>query len=276
MTFSDQGTYDPRAESGGMSAELARLEAQAGISWEAELAILARLVDTGTPRVLEVGCAGGAITSRLLRHWPGASLTALEPDALLLEQARRTVQAAGQGANVEWVWGSIHDNTLPDDRFDLILVRYVFQHLDDPVASAAALLPKLSARGRLVAIDVDAAMWGAAEPQSPALANLHVRAALDGAGRRGDRLIGRKLWRILQQAGYRDCRQEAYVYHSGDQGMALFEPQLNPARWLPSVACGVLPWTDYLALLEAHQRFMADPDAYVMLLGFAAHGRRCV
>jgi hypothetical protein len=26
--------------------------------------------------------------------------------------------------------------------------------------------------------------------------------------------------------------------------------------------------------VQAHRSFMADPDAYVMLLGFAAHGRR--
>jgi SAM-dependent methyltransferase len=274
VTFADQGGYDPRAESGGMAAELLRLEAQAGISWETERAILARLIDTATPRVLEVGCAGGAVTARLLRCWPGVALTALEPDAQLLAQARRTVQAAAPASNVEWVWGSIHDNALADDCFDLILVRYVLQHLDDPVAAAAALLPKLSARGRLVAIDVDAALWGAAEPQSPALAKLHVRAACDAGGRRVDRLIGRKLWRILQQAGYRDCRQEAYVYHSGEQGLAMFEPQLDPARWLPAVADGQLPWNDYLALVQAHRSFMADPDAYVMLLGFAAHGRR--
>lgn len=274
MKFADQGSYDPRAESGGMAGELLRLEAQARISWDAELAILNRLVRTETPRVLEVGCAGGAVTSRLLQRWPGASLTALEPDASLLEQARRTVRAAGQASSVQWTLGSIHDNNLPDNAFDLVLVRYVLQHLDDPVAAAAALLPKLSARGRLAAIDVDAAMWGVAEPQSPTLANLHIRAAFDGAGRMGDRLIGRRLWRILQQAGYRDCHQEAYVYHSGEQGIALFEPQLDPARWLPAVACGALSWDDYLALLHAHRRFMADPEAYVMLLGFAAHGGR--
>lgn len=278
MNYAGQGGYDPHTEAGGFDAELARLEAQAQLSWEAELAILMRLVSGTAPRLLEVGCGGGAITRRLLSCWPDAQLTVLEPDAQLLDRARSAVMADGLAATVRWVRGSILDNALPNAAFDLILVRFVFQHLDDPVAAARALLPKLAGNGRLLVIDVDGALWGAAEPSDPALTALHERVSsapqVESTRPHGDRLIGRKLWRILHAAGFQDCRHEAYVYHSGEQGLAPFERQLNPERWLAAVASGALSLADYVQLLHAHQRFIGDPDAYVMLLGFAAHGRR--
>lgn len=279
---SDYGAYDPRAEVGGVLRETTRLETQAALSWREEQAILARLVPRPGLSLLEVGSGTGAFTARLLAAWPQARITALEPDRELLALARQRVVVAADALTPQWVAGSIECNDLPDGVYDLVVVRYVLQHLTDPVTAIRRLLPKLAPRGRIVAIDVDGALWGAAEPTDPSLAALHAAGADENTGThaggqavpRTNRLVGRRLWHILRDAGCTDCKLEVFVYHSGDLGLAAFESQLNPERLLRSVASGQLPFENYLRLLQAHRHFMADPQAFILMLGFAAHGCR--
>jgi trans-aconitate methyltransferase len=250
LRSSDYGAYDPRAEAGGVLRETSRMETQAALSWREEQAILARLVPRPDLSLLEVGSGTGAFTTRLLAAWPQARITALEPDPELLALARQRIVAAADALAPQWVAGSIECNNLPDGAYDLVVVRYVLQHLADPVTAIHRLLPKLAPHGRIVAIDVDGALWGAAEPTDPALAALHAAGAdqnanthADGqAGPRTNRLVGRRLWHILRDAGCADCRLEVFAYHSGDFGLAAFESQLNPERLLRSVASGQLPF----------------------------------
>ncbi len=273
MSFPDAGVYDPRRESGGLDAEALRLERQAALSWPEEFAILARLTAAPAPSILEVGCGSGAVTECLLRAWPDATVTALEPDSDLLDMARRRL-AGTVPERVQWVHGSIEENDLPDRTFDLIVIRYVLQHLKDATGAVRSLLPKLADGGRLAAIDVDGALWGAAHPTDPSLAELHAAASAWQGRAGGDKLIGRRLWSILHDAGVAAPMLEVFAYHSGERGLAAFEPQLNPERLLPAVGSGDLPFDSYLRLIEAHRGFNADPTAFVLMLGFIAHGGR--
>ncbi|CAN5258696.1 hypothetical protein BH10PSE4_BH10PSE4_03350 [soil metagenome] len=272
MRFADHArAYDPRAEAGGLAAEAARLEAQAGLSWPREREILARLIRTPLPRILEVGSGSGAVTARLLADFPDAEITALEPDTDLLGLSAERV---GASPRLSLVHGSIDHNTLPDGGFDLVVLRYVLQHLADPVAAVRALGGKLAPGGRLAVIDVDGGLWGAAEPTDPSLAPLHAAAATTQAGRGGDRLVGRRLWSILLAAGYPSPKLEVFCYHSGELGLAAFAPQLGPERLLPAVTAGDLAFEDYLKLVEADRRFLNDPKAFVLMLGFVCSGGR--
>jgi len=272
MRFADHGrAYDPRREAGGLVAEAARLEAQAAQSWPREREILARLIAVPRPRILEVGSGSGAVTMRLLADFPEAQVTALEPDGDLLALAGERL---GASPRLSLVHGSIDHNPLGEGGFDLVVVRYVLQHLADPVAALGALRAKLAPGGRLAVIDVDGGLWGAAEPTDPTLAPLHAAAAATHAGRGGDRLVGRRLWSLLRAAGYGDPRLEVFCYHSGDLGLAAFAPQLGPERLLPAVTAGDLAFEDYLRLVEADRRFLADPEAFVLMLGFVCSGGR--
>lgn len=271
MTFADHGVYDPRTETGGLNAEAQRLEDQAALSWPQEQAILARLIENPACHILEVGSGSGAVTARLLTDFPTARITALEPDPDLRAIAMARL---GSSERLQMVHGSIDHNALPEAAFDLIVARYVFQHLIDPVAAARRLMNYLAPGGRLVVLDVDAALWGLAEPADPSLAAIHATAAATHVGQGGDRLIGRKLWSILQMAGYQTPALETFCYHSGECGLAAFTSQLGPQRLLPAVVCGDLGFDAYLRLVEANRRFFADPQAFVLMLGFAGHGRR--
>jgi hypothetical protein len=63
--------------------------------------------------------------------------------------------------------------------------------------------------------------------------------------------VGRRLPRILRDAGFADVSLDAFVYHSDDLGLAAFEPLMTPHKY---------------------QAIAAAPDPFVMMIGFIGSG----
>lgn len=131
------GSYDPvTTTAGGFNAECARLEAQAELTFQAELPVLLALGAGG--RFLEIGAGSGAVTSRLRVAFPAANLYAVDINPGLLQRCN--------AADVRLVADASH---LPyqEGYFDTVLLRYVLQHLNDPAAVLAEALRVLKPGG---------------------------------------------------------------------------------------------------------------------------------
>ena len=267
------GSYDFRAEHRDPESEFRRLEAQALLSWEQEAQLLNRLGLRDRMSVLELGSGPGFVTERLLSLVPGGTVTAVELDAELSQLAERRLAGVG-GERLRSVRASILETGLPAESFDFAVARLVFQHLEAPSDAAREALRVLRPGGKLAVVEVDAALWGIVEPFTAGLQTIYERVARAQATRGGDRLIGRRLWRILKAAGYTNLRLEAFVYHSDELGIEPFAPQLDPDRLLPQVAEGLITLTEFAAVRAAYERFLASPDAYIMMLGFIACGEK--
>ena len=153
-------------------------------------------------RVLEAGCAVGAQTVILAGNSLGASFVSLDISAESLAQARRRVHRAGL-ANVAFCRGDIYRLPFAPGRFDHVFVSYVLEHLPDPVAALRALRAVLTPGGSITVIEGD---HGSAyfHPDSAAARNA-IQCLIDLQARAGgDPLIGRRLYPLLAQAGYRD------------------------------------------------------------------------
>lgn len=264
-------SYRPERELGGFEREVERLERQAALSWAHEWRVLKPLAPSGGGVVLDAGCGNGAVTAELSAALPGSRIIGLDAHPGLLERARARAVA---GAEPEWCLGDIGDTPFPDAMFDLVVSRYVFQHLPEPVAAARELRRVLRPGGYLAVVDVDAGLWGAAEPDLAGLSQEAYRAlgaaqSADG----GDRLIGRRLPRVLRDAGYADVTVRPFAYTSDEVGLAALAAQLSPERLLPLVERGAVGMTAYLRAMAAWQRFVAG-DGFVLLLGFVVAGRR--
>ncbi|MFJ5547864.1 class I SAM-dependent methyltransferase [Streptomyces sp. NPDC093225] len=261
------GSYDPAATTaGGLAGELARLEAQAALSFDAELRILRELgVTEGSGPLVEIGAGSGAVTRRLRAAFPALPLTAVDIDGDLL------AHAAGSGAELVVADGAALP--LPDDSAGVVLLRYVLQHLADPQAVLAEALRILRPGGLLVATEVDASCWGLAEPSYPELAGIHGKLTQAQASAGGDRTLGRRLTRILRTAGCADVVLRPFASTNDDHPVEAFAPHLGPGRLQPLVASGVVTLPEFALAADRWNRFRADPDAYVMLLGFTAAGR---
>ncbi len=264
-------SYDPRSQPGGLEAEIRRLAAQVAASWPVEAALLTRLGLANGMRVLELGCGPGLVTSNLRDMLPDSPLVALDHDPELLDRARGL-----HLKNVEFVEGDAADTGLPHDSFDVVLSRYLFQHLGDPVSVAREAVRLLKPGGLQVIVDVDDELWGVAEPSFPHLRRIYSQAIAAQAERGGNRLIGRRLGRILRDAGCRDVSLEVFSYNSDERGIQCFLPQIHPDRLLAQVDPDRMKLEDLASLYAGFEAFENADSAFVLFIGFAAHGKKAL
>jgi SAM-dependent methyltransferase len=162
--------------------------------------------------VLEAGCGTGAQTVILARNSPAARVTSIDvsPESLVL--ARRQVRQS-DGASV--AFGRADLFALPFRRqcFDHVFVCFVLEHLSDPAGALRHLRAVLRPGGSITVIEGD---HGSAffHPDSEnarrvigCLADLQRQSG-------GDSLIGRRLYPLLDQAGYRDVRVSPRTVHA--------------------------------------------------------------
>jgi SAM-dependent methyltransferase len=129
----------------------------------------------------------------------GAEFTSIDVSDESLAAARRAVDAS----NVGFRRADIFALPFPDDHFDHVFVCFVMEHLADPGAALTALRRVLRPGGSVTVIEGDhgsAYFHPDSEPARRAigcLVDLQRRAG-------GDALIGRRLYPLLVQAGYRD------------------------------------------------------------------------
>jgi ubiquinone/menaquinone biosynthesis C-methylase UbiE len=192
MTASYVHGYDPR--------ESVRLQDQAST--------LDELLhgDTSYPdgsRVLEAGCGVGAQTIILAKRSPGAHFTSVDISPTSLAQARAAVTRCGF-ANVTFQEGDIFALPFEDASFDHAFVCFVLEHLAQPEAALAALRRVIKPGGTLTVIEGDHGSTFL-HPHNDdtikavaALVELQARAG-------GNANIGRQLYPLLTEAGYRDC-----------------------------------------------------------------------
>lgn len=268
MTLAAAGSYAPHATvAGGLPAELSRLERQALLTWEQEWEVLSDLGAPPGARLLDLGCGPGVVRDLLSRRLPDRRVVGVDVDVELLGHARTGPWPAGLVAG--------RGTALPfaDDSFSGVLARYVAQHLADPLPVLREAARVLHPGGWLACVDVDEQLWGVAEPTDPGLADVYRRAAGAQAALGGDRAVVRRLPRLLAQAGLVDVRVRPFAVTSLERPVSELAVHLGPERLLPALAAGRIAVGDYMRVSMAHQRLLADPDAYVLLLGFVITGR---
>ncbi|MGO9007427.1 MAG: methyltransferase domain-containing protein [Beijerinckiaceae bacterium] len=153
-------------------------------------------------RILEAGCGVGAQTLTLAANSPDALITSIDVSATSVEQARRVVTAAGI-SNVTLQTGDIFDLPFATASFDHIFVCFVLEHLASPGKALAALREVLLPSGTITVIEGD---HGSAyfHPDGQ-FARKAIQCQVDlQAIAGGNAEIGRTLYPLLAEAGYRD------------------------------------------------------------------------
>jgi SAM-dependent methyltransferase len=152
--------------------------------------------------VLECGCGTGAQTVHLAARSPRARIVSVDISADSLEQARARIETAGY-ANVAFETANLFDLPFADEHFDHVFVCFVLEHLPDPAAALQAIGRVLRHGGTITVIEGDHGSWYC-YPQTPESSRA-VQCLVELQARMGgDALVGRRLYPLLTEAGFRD------------------------------------------------------------------------
>jgi SAM-dependent methyltransferase len=171
---------------------------------------------------------------------------------------------------------SIMETGLPDNSVDFALARFLFQHLPDPVGAAKEVLRVLKPGGRLALVDVDDALWGIEDPTLDELDALLKKYVKEQAERGGNRLVGRRFWRILRSAGFQPLELDAILFHSDELGLDAFRPLVdyNPVDSAKQIKAGLLTQEDDDIMRRDSEQFWAAPDPFILIVLLAGCGQK--
>jgi ubiquinone/menaquinone biosynthesis C-methylase UbiE len=192
---------------GTSAAELEHLVAQAEVYAPEANELLDRIGLEPGGSAIDVGCGALGVVD-LLAERVGADgrVLGLDREAPMVELARRL--AAARGLSVEFVQADATASGLPEAGFDLVHARTLLLNVTNPQEILAEMV-RIARPGGLVAVqEPDASGW-VCDPPHPAWDTL--RGAIVSAYRRSGRdfNIGRRIARMLRDAGVQDVRARA-------------------------------------------------------------------
>ena len=165
--------------------------------------------------VLEAGCGVGAQTVILARNSPGAIFTSVDLSGESLRQALARVER-DCCTNVRLVQADMYHLPFRTGTFDHVFVCFLLEHLPNPVLALDLLKKTLKTGGSITVIEGD---HGSAffHPDS-ADARQTIQSLVSVQRQmQGNALIGRELYPLLKESGFRDIRvspRTAYVDES--------------------------------------------------------------
>ncbi len=157
-------------------------------------------------KVLEAGCGIGAQTVILAKNNPEAEITSVDISPESLEKARENV-ARNEIKNVRFLQANIFSLPFEEGSFDHIFVCFVLEHLQEPEQALKSLRKVLKPGGTLTIIEGDHGSCYFYPEGRDALDAWHCLIRVQ-AQMKGNSLIGRQLYPLLQESGLRDIRVE--------------------------------------------------------------------
>lgn len=154
--------------------------------------------------VLEAGCGVGAQTVVLAGKSPGARIVSVDVSRQSLAAAK-ALAAKERLENVAFVRADILHLPFPPATFDHVFACFVLEHLPDPVLALARLRAALKPGGTVTVIEGDHGSTYFHPDSSDARRAIACLVEIQ-AGLGGDALIGRRLYPLLVEAGFRDVR----------------------------------------------------------------------
>ena len=151
-------------------------------------------------RVLEAGCGTGAQTFILTRNCPQTQFVSIDISQDSIDQAKKWVKAE----NVIFRQADIFDLPFESESFDHIFVCFILEHLQKPIDALVNLGKILKKGGSITVIEGDHGSFYCYPESREAL--LTVKCLIDvQASLKGNSLIGRQLYPLLNAAGFKEA-----------------------------------------------------------------------
>ncbi len=226
-------------------------------------------------QVAEIGCGPrGALDLLSHRVGPKGRVIGIERNAETARRARRFIEEQGL-ANVEIVDGDAKSSGFPPNSFDVVYARLVLVNIPEPEQLVREMAALVRPGGTLASHEADYAPHMCDPPVDAwdrILGLLKEYSRLNGI----DLFVGRKVHRMLREAGMRDVETHpiVHVYKPGhDRRTILWDFAANLREDL--VARGLIGRTELERLMSELKAHLDDPDVLVVShLYFQVFGRK--
>ena len=210
--------------------------------------------------VLDVGSGLGNLARRVARLVPQGEVCGVE------RSAQQLAKATTDGlTNLRFVQGDAHALPFADARFDVAYCRYLLEHIADPAKALREIHRVLKPGGKVFAQENNV-LVNTFDPECSRFDHVWRQfAALQGM-LGGDALIGRKLYRLMREAGFGrvELSIQPEVHHAGQETFQVWVENLiqnvRPAEG-QLAAKGLLTTKEIREGVEELRRLMQDNTA---------------
>ena len=267
----DAGTADSYHRKASDKAELARLDRQASVMVDQEVALLRSLGLADGQRVLDVGCGAGGLAIAMARHLLAATVLGIDPNPVMTERAEQA-RAQQNIGNCKFKIGNALALPLLDASRDFVVSRLVLQHLSAPHEAVAEIHRVLVPGGHCVLIDADdGGVVVHPEPRGYARMMDTVQAIKIDMG--ANRKVGRELPALLTAAGFQAPGLKILPVTSREIPLAALLSLAFDFRERLLKEAGA--WDDGMAeCFRSLAALQDNPDALVYVPIFVAHATR--
>jgi ubiquinone/menaquinone biosynthesis C-methylase UbiE len=104
-----------------------------GVSNQAFVEIVRKLIPANAANVLDLGCGPGDVMIRLARACPSLQITAVDGSPAMIQLAQTAIDECGLSMTISAVEGYVPGLPLPGGHFDAVLSKDFLHHLPDPM-----------------------------------------------------------------------------------------------------------------------------------------------
>lgn len=173
-------------------------------------------IPTKKPQVVDAGSGAGFVASImkeiLTQHRPQSELTLLDASDSRLKAAREYLGAPGT-LKLNFIRCDLAEIPLADNSADYVFSRFVFEYLQEPLATFNELLRITKPGGKLVIGDLDYNCLNHFPLAEGLEKNLNWLVNLLREKKLLDPYIGRKLYSMFFKAGLRDIKVDLVAHH---------------------------------------------------------------
>lgn len=200
------------------SAESERLEQQSKNEQFNLIREISHLDFSHYKSVLDAGCGTGLLGRYLQNTYPAMSYSGCD------QSSERITYAKKYGpSHFKFFQADLYNEDFTDDKYDLIISRYVLHHLENPQLVLANLKKKLNPNGCLVIVDVDGLMMNMGTE------NKYLLVSLDKIknGFSGSLNAGRRWPNLLNELTFKDITYRVDVMDFQKENRVLEVEQFN-------------------------------------------------
>jgi ubiquinone/menaquinone biosynthesis C-methylase UbiE len=198
--------------------ELDRLRFQAKTGFGLEKKMFDHLGISADKEIIDVGCGPAFFANEVYNAYKPKKLHGLEIAENLIEIANRENSHVSA---MSFTQGSVYQCPFEDNSFDLAYSRFVFQHLDQPQKGVNELKRIIRPGGKVIIEDIDDGLLFL-EPTPPSFEKVQSTSEKIQKDLGGDRLVGRKLFSMMQNAGFSKVSIQYLPVNSSKIGMEAF------------------------------------------------------